>query len=51
MASWGDVQHWCAAMLHELEPWEKKTLVRLAHLRAVINSEPATKPQKQVDNK
>lgn len=38
-ASWMDVQAWCAAMLLDLEPWEKKALVRLANLRASILSE------------
>ncbi|MEH2580688.1 hypothetical protein V1281_002583 [Nitrobacteraceae bacterium AZCC 2161] len=39
MASWGDVQHWCQAMRLDLEPWEKRLLVRLANLRASIQSE------------
>lgn len=39
MADWGDVQDWCAAMRLDLEPWEKRLLVRLAYLRAVIDSE------------
>lgn len=39
MASWRDVQDWCAAMRLDLEPWEKKTLVRLANLRAALQSE------------
>jgi hypothetical protein len=44
MASWRDVQDWCAAMLLDLEPWEKKALVRLANLRAAIQSEEKPKP-------
>lgn len=39
MASWRDVQDWSAAMLLDLEPWEKKALIRLANLRASIMSE------------
>lgn len=38
-ASWRDIQDWCAAMLLDLEPWEKRTLIRLANLRAYIQSE------------
>lgn len=38
-ASWRDVQDWCAAMCLDLEPWEKKALVRLANMRASILSE------------
>lgn len=39
MASWGDVQDWCEAMRLDLEPWEKKALIRLSNLRAAIHSE------------
>jgi hypothetical protein len=39
MASWNDVQQWCAAMLHDLDPWEKRTVIRLANLRAIVLSE------------
>jgi hypothetical protein len=39
MAGWDDVQHWCQAMLLDLEPWEKRLLVRLANLRAGVQSE------------
>lgn len=39
MASWGDVRDWCEAMMLDLEPWEKRTLVRLAQLRASVQSE------------
>ena len=39
MASWGDVQNWCAAMRLDLDPWEKKALIRLANLRAMVLSE------------
>lgn len=38
-AGWPDVQAWCAAMMLDLEPWEKRALVRLANLRASIQSE------------
>jgi hypothetical protein len=44
MASWRDVQDWCEVMLLDLEPWEKKALVRLANLRASIQSEEKPKP-------
>lgn len=43
MADWRDVQAWCEAMCLDLEPWEKKTLIRLATLRAVIQSEETVK--------
>lgn len=43
MAGWRDVQDWCAAMCLDLEPWEKRTLVRLANVRAMILSEEQTK--------
>ncbi|MCK1583271.1 hypothetical protein IVB03_27835 [Bradyrhizobium sp. 168] len=39
MASWQDVQAWSAAMQVDLEPWEKKVLVRLAWINAGIQSE------------
>lgn len=39
MAGWSDVQHWCQAMLLDLEPWEKRLLVRLANLRAAVQAE------------
>lgn len=39
MAGWDDVQHWCQAMRLDLEPWEKRLLVRLANLRAGVQSE------------
>jgi hypothetical protein len=39
MAGWDDVQHWCQAMRLDLEPWEKRLLVRLANLRAQVQSE------------
>jgi hypothetical protein len=39
MAGWRDVQDWCAAMRLDLEPWEKKALVRLSNLRASVQSE------------
>lgn len=39
MASWRDVQDWCGAMCLELEPWEKKVLIKLANHRAAIMSE------------
>lgn len=39
MASWRDVQDWCAAMQLDLEPWEKRALIRLSNLRASIQSE------------
>jgi hypothetical protein len=39
MASWRDVQAWCEAMLIDLEPWEKRALIRLSNLRASIQSE------------
>jgi hypothetical protein len=44
MASWGDVGDWCREMHHDLEPWEKKTMVRLSQLRAIVSSEPTAKP-------
>jgi hypothetical protein len=45
MAAWRDVQAFDQALDLSLEPWEKKTLIRLATLRAVIQSEPqAPKP-------
>jgi hypothetical protein len=43
-AGWRDVQDWCEVMLLDLEPWEKKALVRLANLRAAIQSEEKPKP-------
>lgn len=49
MASWRDVQDWCDVMLLDLEPWEKKALVRLANLRAAIQSE--EKPKSDRANK
>jgi hypothetical protein len=39
MAGWGDVQHWSQAMRLDLDPWEKRLLVRLANLRAQVQSE------------
>lgn len=39
MAGWDDVQHWCQAMRLDLDPWEKRLLVRLANLRAGVQSE------------
>jgi hypothetical protein len=39
MAGWRDVQAWCEAMLLDLEPWEKKALIRLCNLRAAILAE------------
>ena len=39
MAGWDDVQHWCQAMRLDLDPWEKKLLVRLANLRAAVQAE------------
>lgn len=39
MASWGDVEDYSVAMRLDLELWEKRALVRLARLRASIQSE------------
>lgn len=44
-ASWVDVEAWCSAMRLDLEPWEKRTMIRLAHLRAVVLSERKPQPQ------
>lgn len=46
MASWGDVEEYNGAMHLDMEPWEKTTLVRLAYLRASVQSE-----QQQADMK
>lgn len=43
-AGWNDVQQWCAAMLHDLEPWEKRAMIHLANLRASILAEKKPKP-------
>jgi hypothetical protein len=47
MASWGDVEAYDVAMRLELELWEKRALLRLAHLRASIQSEQQSKASKQ----
>lgn len=39
MAGWRDVQDWSAAMCLDLDPWEKKALIRLSNLRAQVQSE------------
>ncbi|SNS36129.1 hypothetical protein SAMN05216374_0974 [Tardiphaga sp. OK246] len=39
MAGWDDVQYWTQAMRLDLEPWEKRLLVRLANLRASVQAE------------
>jgi hypothetical protein len=39
MAGWDDVQHWSQAMRLDLDPWEKRLLVRLANLRAAVQAE------------
>jgi hypothetical protein len=49
-AGWRDVQDWCEVMLLDLEPWEKKALVRLANLRASIQSEEKPKPDRANKN-
>lgn len=43
MAGWRDVQDWSAAMCLDLEPWEKRALIRLSNLRAQIQSEEVPK--------
>jgi hypothetical protein len=48
MADWADVQSWCSAVQLDLDPWEKRALVRLSNLRAAIHSEEKPKaPGKQ----
>ncbi|WP_445490193.1 phage tail assembly chaperone [Rhodopseudomonas sp. RCAM05734] len=49
MAGWDDVQHWSQAMRLDLEPWEKRLLVRLANLRASVQAE--TEAAKAKDKK
>lgn len=39
MADWRDVQAWCEAMSLDLEPWEKRAIIRLSTLRASVQSE------------
>jgi len=46
MADWRDVQAWCEAMCLDLEPWEKRTIIRLATLRASVQSEEKPKGSK-----
>lgn len=46
MAGWRDVQAWCEAMQIDMEPWEKRAIIRLSNMRAAIQSEekPKAKP-------
>lgn len=46
MAGWQDVKAWREEMRLDLEPWETRTLVRLANLRASIQSEEKPKAKK-----
>lgn len=46
MADWRDVQAWCEAMCLDLEPWEKRAIIRLATLRAIVQSEETSKQGK-----
>ncbi len=43
LVTWEGLHAWCELMGHELEHWEALALVRLGHLRAVIESENASK--------
>ncbi len=43
MADWRDVEAWCDAMRLDLEPQEKRAIIRLARLRADISAEDARK--------
>jgi hypothetical protein len=45
MASWVDLEAWCQATQTDLEPWEKRALLRLTNLRAAISMEEKPGPK------
>lgn len=46
VATWEGLTAWCARMRVDLEPWEARAMIRLGHIRAVVQSEAEAERQK-----
>lgn len=51
VATWEGLTAWCARMRVDLEPWEAKAMIRLGHIRAVVQSETEAERQKAAKGK
>ncbi|MBN8960575.1 MAG: hypothetical protein J0H71_05540 [Rhizobiales bacterium] len=51
VATWESLEAWTRQMRVELEPWEARAMIRLGHLRAVVQSEADAERQKAEKNR